>query len=317
MIDLTTFPENIIDNQAYQIEVLKNVHFVANTTRILIPTLILNDTAKEMVRVCVESIQKFTTDDVEIWLMDNNSPEPYANWLTQFNPDINVVLNRTEPINPFLKLGLKRKIRSILFAPPKKQILDGSYANAIALEIGRQVIPPTTQTIFTMHYDAIPTKYGWLKYLKSKLSPTIRAVGYRKNTLRVEAPHIAGLLLDYTLFEPLKMSFLSNMRRERFPNQPEYDAGDQIALQLKAHKFDFEITPNTFNTPQLIEHIPPDSPFQQMLGCDLCFDDSGDIFFMHMGRGVPKSTIFAHATGTTYPAQWLEFINKHIFQMDI
>jgi len=302
-----------IDNQTYQIEIFRHTQHDISSTRILIPTLILNDTAKEMVRVCVANIQKFSVEDVEIWIVDNNSPELYANWLTQFNPDVNIVLNHTEPVNPFLKLGLKRKIRS--FFATKRQMQDGSYANAIALELGRQVIDSSTHTIFTMHYDALPTRPGWLKYLKSRLNQSVRAVGYRKNTLRIEALHVAGLLLDYTLFESLGLSFMPNMRRERYPDKPEYDVGDQITLQLKAHGFDFEAMPNTFNNPEFAEHIPFDSPFRQMLACDLCFDDEWNIFFMHLGRGTPKTAnTYKQVPGKVYPEQWIEFGEKHLFR---
>lgn len=304
-----------IDNQVYQLEILKNTQSNSDATRIIIPTLILNDTAKNMLRVCIESIQRFTVEDVEIWLIDNNSPERYANWLTLFNPDVNIVLNHTEPINPFLNLGLKRKIRSFVSAPMKRQMQDGSYANAIALEIGKQVIDPSTHTIFTMHYDALPTRLGWLKYFKSKLSQSVRAVGYRKNTLRVEALHVAGLLLDYSLFEPLGLSFLPNMRQERYPNKPEYDVGDQITLQLKANGFDFETMPNTLNNPEFAKHIPFDSPFRQMRGCDMSFDDEWHVLFMHLGRGVSKAVnTYKQVSGKVHPEQWIEFGEKYLFQ---
>jgi len=301
-----------IDNQMYRIEIFRNVQLGADATRIIVPTLILNDTAKEMVRVCVAGIQKFTTEDVEIWLVDNNSPPRYARWLTQFNANVNIILNHTEPVNPFLKLSLKQKIRYLFSPPLKKQMIDGSYANAIALELGRRVINPATRTIFTMHYDAIPIRYGWLKYMKSKLNATVRAVGYRQNTLRVKAPHIAGLLLDYTLFESLEMSFLPNMRRERFPNQPEYDTGDQIAMQIRTHNLGFEITHNTFNEPHLLERLSLDNHFRQMQGCDLCFDDDWNVFFMHLGRGIPKSTTVTHIPSKIYPTQWISFIHTYL-----
>jgi glycosyltransferase involved in cell wall biosynthesis len=267
-----------IDNQIYRVEIFRNVQLGADATRIIIPTLILNNMAKNLLRVCVESIQKFTIEEVEIWIVDNNSSESYTNWLKQFSHNINLALNRTEPINPFRKeRSLIQKVRRTISGQrnqkPRGQMEDGSYANFIGLELGRRCIDPDSATIFTMHYDTLATKLGWLKYLKSKLTDKVRAVGYRQNKLRVDALHVAGLLLDYSLFEPLHLSFMPNMRRERFPNKPEYDVGDQITIQLKAHGFDFKATRNTFNNPEFGERAPKGSPFRQMLACDLCFDD--------------------------------------------
>ena len=304
-----------IDNQIYQIEIFRNMQRSADATRIIIPTLILNDTAKNLLRVCIESIHKFTVEDVEIWIVDNNSPEPYANWLKQFNQNINLVLNRTEPINPLRKeRSLIKKIRRAMSTQkPRSQMEDGSYANFIGLELGRRCIDPDSATIFTMHYDTLVTKSGWLKYFKSKLTNTVRAVGYRQNKIRVDALHVAGLLLDYSLFEPLGMSFMPNMRQERYPDKPEYDVGDHITLQLKAHRFDFKAMPNTFNNPEFAKHIPFDSPFRQMLACDLCFDDEWNIFFMHLGRGTPKAAnTYKQVPGKIYPKQWIEFAKKHL-----
>jgi small nuclear ribonucleoprotein (snRNP)-like protein len=306
-----------IDEQVYQVEILRRVYLDEAATRIVIASFIVNDTARDILRVCIESIRKFTTEDVEIWVVDNASDEQYVSWLTQFDDKLNLVLNRTEPINPLRKPpGVVQRVRRFLAASnlPARQLHDGSYANAIALELGRLCIAPSSHTVFTMHSDTLVTKHGWLSYLKSKLTEKVRAVAFARDKIRVHALHIAGLLLDYTLFDALQMSFLPNMRQERYPDMPEYDVGDKITLQLRAHGLGTFVVPNTYNNPELSTRLTSASPFTQMSPCDLCFDDDWDVFYMHMGRGTVKSTDMYKRAGKIYPKQWVEFAEKHLLR---
>ena len=308
-----------IDGQIYDVEIIQRVQLDNSATRIVIPALIINDTAREVLRVCIESIQKFTLDEVEIWIIDNRSPEIHTRWLTEFNDKLNLVLNYTEPVNPFRKpRSLISKIRHITKGYKNNthaQMKDGSYANAIGLEIGRHCINPASSTIFVMHYDTLVTKTGWMRYLKSKLNDKVKAVGILQDRIRVNALHISGLLLDFTLFKSLQMSFLPNMRQERYPDRPEYDVGDQITLQLKANGFEVDVARNTFNNPDLSEHIPLTSPFREVLPCALSLDDDWDVFYMHLGRGTRKSAgVYGERPGKVYPEQWVEFADKVILR---
>jgi hypothetical protein len=164
-----------------------------------------------------------------------------------------------------------------------------------------------------MHYDTLVTKYGWLAHFKSKLTERNRAIAFRRDKIRIEALHIAGLLLDFTLFEPLKMSFLPNLHQERYPDLPEYDVGDQLTLQLRANGLGNDVLSNTFNNPEFSEWVPVDSPFRQMLSCDLCFDDQRDVIFMHLGRGIPKLT-GKHKRSGLFPDQWIEFADEYLLR---
>ncbi len=163
-----------------------------------------------------------------------------------------------------------------------------------------------------MHSDTLVTKYGWLSHLKSKLSERVRAAAFRRDPNRVHALHIGGLLLDFTLFEPLQMSFLPNMRQERYRNMPEYDVGDQITLKLREHGFEVYVSPNTFDDPESSERIGPSSPFR-LLPCDRAFDDDEDVFYLHMGRGTPKAVgTYPRNTSKVNPEQWIEFAEEHL-----
>lgn len=311
---MVDYREITIDDCIYEVEVYRRLSLQETATRIIVPTYMMSDTARDMVRVCIESLLRFTEEEIEIWVVDNHSARSHADWLIAFDGPINVALNRTEPINPLRKPpNFRRKLRRLLTGQPiAGQMQDGAYANAVGLEIGRQCIDASVHTIFTMHYDTLATREGWLRYLKSKLTGKVRAVAIHHDPGKIQAYHIAGLLFDYRLFDELEMSFMPNMNHERHPDLPEYDVGDRITLQLHAHGHSGFVLPNTHNDPSLIELIPADSPFRNLATSARCFDDHWNVIFLHMGRGTVKSIGKYKQKNKLYPEQWIEFAEKHL-----
>lgn len=123
-----------IDNKIYQTHVLRRTYLDNTATRIIIPVLMINNTGKEIVRVCIQSIRKFTNEDVEIWVVDNGSKEHNIKWLIKFDDKLNLVINQTEPVNPFSKkLSVVQKLGRLIKGNQllSQQLQDGYYANAI------------------------------------------------------------------------------------------------------------------------------------------------------------------------------------------
>ncbi len=291
-----------IDNTIYKLEVRENAFQDDEATRILIPAFLKNKTAAELTRICIDSIIKYTEEPYELWYIDNNSPQKFTEWLDQY-PQINIIFNKTEPVNPFrYRKGYMKK---------RDQTKDASYANAIGLELGCNVIKDTAKFVFVMHSDILITKNGWLKFLKSKLNEKIKAIGIRKDRIRVHALHVGGLFFDFSLFKKLEMSFLPNIKCERYPNRPEYDVGDDITIKLKENNFGVFTCKNTFNDIQLNELIPPNNPIKE-LKCDKAFDDTNEIFYLHLGRGAPKSFGKYKRKNKLTAEQWIDFAKNYI-----
>jgi len=298
----------VIDGCNYKVKIYRKIIPNLDACGIIIPTYMPNAMCKEVTRVCIQSIKRYTTEPHQVWVIDNNSPTKYSKWLNEI-PYANVVFNKTEPLNPFLT----KKYRGFrLFNPSKigDQFKDGSYANAIGLEIGIRCIDPSSKYVFTMHSDTLVLKNNWLSCFESKLNNKVKAASFRKDPTRVKALHIGGMLIDFTLFGKLKMSFMPNMRRERHPEMPEYDVGDQITLKLLENNYEIFVFKNTFNNPELIEDIPDSNPLRH-LWADRCFDDEGHVFYIHMGRGSPKAFGAYHTKGKTYPKEWVEFADNY------
>ena len=191
------------------------------------------------------------------------------------------------------------------------QLNNGAYANAVGLELGCAFINQDTKLVFTMHSDTLVLKKGWLSFLMSKLNEKVRAVACWTDNIRVNALHIGGLLFDYSLFRSFNMDFLPNIDKARFPDRPEYDVGDLITLKLSDNGYNYYSCKNTYNDPSLVEVIPDNHPLKN-IHSDRCFDDEGDLFFAHMGRGTSKSSGTYKQEGKTYPREWIVFAEKYI-----
>ncbi|MCX5713953.1 MAG: hypothetical protein NT033_03900, partial [Candidatus Omnitrophica bacterium] len=115
-----------IDSKKYTVCVSKKKEVSPEAPRIAVVSYLPNEQAKNMLEVCLDAIKYFTEEEHEVWVIDNKSPDKYAQWLLE-RPKINVILNQTEPTTFQLKnLILLRK-------PNQTQTI--SYANGVALEI--------------------------------------------------------------------------------------------------------------------------------------------------------------------------------------
>ncbi|MBU1863206.1 MAG: methyltransferase domain-containing protein [Candidatus Omnitrophica bacterium] len=297
-----------IDNRDYKVNIIRKKSIDSpDACRIIIPTYMPNKIAQEITRMCILSILKYTPEPYELWVVDNNSPSRHTKWLRDF-PSVNVAFNKTEPVNPFLT----QKVSAFRFFNKQgAQLRNGAYANAIGLEIGIRCIDPDSKYIFVMHSDTLILKSNWLRFFKSQLNDKVRIAAFRNDRQRVQALHIGGMLIDFSIYKKLNMSFLPNIRQERYPHMPEYDVGDQITLDVLKHNYQTFVCRNTFNNPELIENIPAAHPLKFLL-LDRCFDNEGDIVYIHMGRGIPKSSNRYHAKGKTYPEEWIEFAHTYV-----
>ena len=296
--DLTMVPEQIIplDGRSYEVRLKRRVTRPLDAPRLVIVSYQPNKMAQEILRVCIQSIQSYTPEAHELWIVDNNSPWSNAEWLLRW-PDVNVVLNRTEPVPPE-----QRGIRAFLKGK-KKQRNRGSYANAVALELATRFIDPQSKHLMTLHMDTMPCRIGWLSFLRSKLGDTIGAAGVRMDRIRTPdgVLHVLGYLVDFQLFRRLDLDFM--------PQLPLYDVGDRVTVTLREAGYGVFACRNTLWEPQLIEGIPPSSPVRH-LNVDRAFDDSGNVIFLHLGRGIRKSST-THDKGTT-PEEWIWFAEEHL-----
>lgn len=274
--------------RTYPVRVLQRVSTPPETPRLIVVAFQPNETAREILRLCLDSIRLHTPEEHELWVVDNASPTENVRWLEN-EPGINIIFNQSKPThggNFFHKL-LGRD----------EDPYSGSYANAVALELAAQVINPDTRIMMTLHMDTMPCYTGWLGYLIGHLDGNVRCVGVRLDTSRMKVVHVLGMLFDFTLFRKLEVTFAHDM--------PKYDAGDDISLSFLSAGFKIWACPNSLWEPELVELLPVNSPYRKIM-VDRSFDDQGQVIFLHLGRGILKS-IGNIINEKTSPEQWIHF----------
>ena len=264
----------------------------ADAPRLVIVGFQPNPVAQEILRLCIDSIRAFTPEPHEIWIIENGSPPEYSRWL-EGEKDLNVVFS--EPPKPAWGWAGK-----VLKLPDHRY--SGSFANAVALEIGARAINPDSKLMMALHMDTVVCRIGWLSYLAGKISGNVRASGMWLGLTRVRALHILGMMFDFSLFEPLQLSFRHDM--------PRYDVGDAISVDLENAGYELFACPDSYHQPEIFDRLPRDPPYAS-LNVNHSLDDQGNVIFMHLARGILKSTS-GTPEGKTTPQAWLEFGRKFL-----
>jgi len=269
-----------IDGNQYNVYIKREKSINNASTKLIVVSYLPNKITRKILAICLKSIQAYTPEEYELWVVDNNSPMTSVNWLYKF-PDINVVFNRS------------------------RHIQMASYNNGVGLELASYIINNKTQYIMTLHQDTMVCKNGWLSIMLSKMDNRIKAVGVRMDTARVPEGtlHILGCLIDFQILKKLNLSFL--------PHLPNYDTGDLAISGFRKAGFDIFAFPNTLHDLSLIQLIPNNSPLKR-LRVDRTFDENNQVFFLHLGRGVVKTEKRGDFKGKTLPREWIKFGEKYI-----
>jgi hypothetical protein len=286
----------VIDGRAYDVEVTQKVSLPPTAPRLAVVSRQHNQTAMNLVRVCIDAVRHFTAEPHELWIIDNNSPRANIRWLSE-QPGINIALNRTEPLPEEVRNNDK------VANDPDSQLTWASYANAIGLEIAAKLIDPQSNFLMSMHMDTMPCRAGWLSYLKSKINDKVKAAGVRMDRTRTPEGvlHVLGYVVDFQLFKKLQLDYL--------PDLPQLDVGDKVTVRLREEGYEVFACPNTLWDPALAEKIPTSSPLKDFQ-VDRAFDDEGNVIFLHLGRGVRKS-IGVHIRGTLAD-KWVRIAYEHL-----
>ena len=285
-----------VDGRSYRLRVFRRVVESPSAVRVLIASYLPTTAAVEILEACIASVQRNTPEPHELWVIDNHSPRRNTQWLLD-RPNLNVALSRTEPVPP-----QRRGFRYWRDGRPDQQAW-GSYSNAVALELGARLIDPATRWVLAMHSDAMVLRPSWLTFLCGRTNGRVRAAA---NFVSRGAGHVSGLFFDFQLFRQLGATFLPNIAPHRDPARPEYDVGDLVTLRFQEHGYGVWICENTYNEPELVCRIPAGDPLRH-LQCDRSFNDRGEVFYVHLGRGVSKAAGSYDVPKKTYPGQWLDF----------
>ncbi len=82
-----------IDGREYDVEIRRRVAMPPEAPRLVVVSNLRNASAVSLLDACLDSIERFTPESHEVWVIDNNSPEANLGVLTE-RPGINVAFNR-------------------------------------------------------------------------------------------------------------------------------------------------------------------------------------------------------------------------------
>jgi hypothetical protein len=309
--------EFVLDGNTYCVSVSRADDFGIEAARridIIVPVFAHNETALQLAMVCLESLRKFSSGKERIWAVDNNSPLRYGLQLFEI-PGINIIRNQTEPRSSRTTQlqQVWRRVTGVIKNSGRHrhtQMWDGSYANAIAIEIALKVIGRSARKIVTLHSDTVAAQPSWINEFNRHLEGNVKAVGYRKDPGRVRALHVAGLLVDWPTVRSAKGNFFPSLKDEA-QGEMEYDTGDHITVALKRSGFETTVLNNTYNDPMLANSITKDDPFRQ-LNVDRVLDTRGKVVFAHLGRGTSMASGGKLNSKGVTPLEWVQFIRANI-----
>lgn len=281
-----------VDGRTYQVDVSCNARAALSAPRLVVVSYLPNAQALGILKTFIQAVRHFTPEPHELWVVDNASPPEHLRSLREFR-DVNLAMSRTTPVPPGQRLrwALGRR---------HDQSRWGSYANGVGLEIGRAVVDAGVRFFAAFHMDTMPVREGWLSTLIGKFEGDVGAVGVRLDATRVPGGvlHPVGSVFDLPLIEKLRADFL--------PELPGFDVADRVSVALREAGYELVALPNTFSDPTVADRIH--SPRFTDLPVDRCLDEAGNVIFLHLGRGVRKTT-GQHSEGTS-PAAWMRLAEE-------
>jgi len=243
----------------------------------------------EMTDVAIRCIKKYTNEPYVLWIVDDDSNQEMKEYLSLLE-GVNVIYN-TSGIGTWYQPRWMTKYRI-------------TFANAVSLDLAAKIIKG--KYMFVMHNDALPVKVGWLDYLKSKINDKVKIAGVSQDRARVNAVHVSGFLFDFELYEKLNLHFMHDM--------PIYDVGDFITIGLRGNDYETFVCKNTFNNPEtlaLVKDNPKYPEFVRNSPFDRCFNDDGELIYMHLGRGTGRGGDAHHKEGYMKRSEWVEWVIKY------
>lgn len=225
--------------------------------------------------ICVASFEKFKPADVDIKyvVVENSGEDYYRGTIERISPNLMWLNNNTE--------------------------LRGSEANAEALVIGLDHVK--TQFAFLCHCDTCVTSSLFFDEIFTRVQEGYRMVGTGLDNTRIKACHISGVFVDVDIAKDVEM----------FPiyedNKMIMDVGDDITRYCRDKNIKHCCFENTFNS--FDENKLADDKYKGFR-VNRSVNENGDVLFMHLGRGIPKTQGTYEKEGRVYLERWLDFCQE-------
>ena len=231
--------------------------------------------SKALTLICIESFERFKSKGMEMtYIVIENSDD-----ISYRDDVLNSATNVKWMINP-------TKLR-------------GSDANADALRIGLKEVK--SEFVFLCHCDTCVASKLFFDELLKKAKDGYRMVGTGLDNTRINACHISGIFVDTEIARSVDM----------FPSYQNckmiMDVGDDITKYCRDNDIKHTCLNNTYNL--FDEGSLLDDKYRGFR-VNRSVNKSGEVLFMHLGRGIPKTQGVYKKEGRIYLAEWIAFCRR-------
>lgn len=248
-------------------------------TALLVSSYQPNREASELLRIALRSIQKFASG-CKVIVVDVGSPA--HSWLVK-ESEFSEVTFRYESWFPKSWSGVssaeKFARKSLRLDPPRR----GSLVNGYTLNLGLETLQhsPRVEFFMTLQTDIMFTSNGLLDLLRNMATGDVAAAGVRgqSNFDKTEKTlHSLGCLWRQDVFTSLDTDFL--------PEFPSFDVGELAIHTARERGFQISSLLNSYSDKAHADQLDPS---RSLWDFDKTYSDSGDLVFLHLGRGIPNS----------------------------
>jgi len=240
----------------------------------------------DLITILIQTFEKFKPVDVEnhFVVVENSDNESYKNSVMSLAENISWIQN---PSAPDFTTGA------------------GSIANGLGVVRGLEEIDD--RFVFVAHCDVCVTSEEFFKELFKKRDEGYRLIGTSRDNTRASAVHISGLYVDIDL---LKEVDIMPLYEGHYPNASMVlDVGDSLDVHCRENNLPVFCFSNTFNDESLIDSLS--QPYKSF-HVDRALDSDGNVMFMHLGRGVPKTFDVYNKPNRVYLSGWCQFYSEHL-----
>ena len=218
-----------------------------------ISTIIPSFRSKDLLEISIQSMEKFCPSNLKLnhIIVENSNDTSYKNDILRLSKNIIWINNDTSAI--------------------------GSEANAEAIIVGLKSV--ADEMVFMFHCDVCVTSDVFFELMIKKHEEGNVMVGtlFDKNIDRINAIHISGLLVETKIAK--SVNYMPCRKSDKY-----MDVGDELTEYCRLKNLRHFCFENTYN-----DRACSSSNKYDNFNVDKCLDDNGDVMFMHLGRGIPKT----------------------------
>ncbi len=237
-----------------------------------------------LAQVLIATFDRFRPSDVQnhFIIVENSDDQSYRDLLVSMSENVTWVQNPDAPA-----FGSRSN--------------SGSFANGMAINIGLDYVDD--DYVFIAHCDVCLTSGSFFTEMFGRRDEGHMVIGTSFDNTRINALHQSGFYVNTELLRSCDIMPVFE------GGEMVQDVGDPLTAHCRENNLPISCYRNTFNDESLVAALP--EPYRSF-HVDRCLDSSGDVMFMHLGRGVSKTAGLYSKPNRVYFPQWCEFYNQHL-----